>query len=195
MKNPRALSSLSPEQSQCSNDRGRVSLKWLHFCPMIVTRTLMVPIYNIPLTNVLLYKISNTQQSWKNFSKHPYILTIFFFLGFYLFIFRQRGRERGREGKKHQCVVASHAPPTGDLGRNSGTCPDWKSNQRPLGSQARTQSTKPHQPRLYSPSFSTLKFLITNTSIHPVTNSSYFFRHFQVFCRDQYADCPPNTSA
>ena len=34
----------------------------------------------------------------------------FFFLRLYLFIFRERGREGEREGEKHQCVVASHAP-------------------------------------------------------------------------------------
>ena len=34
---------------------------------------------------------------------------------FYLFIFRERGREGEREGEKHQCVVASLAPPTGGL--------------------------------------------------------------------------------
>ena len=33
-----------------------------------------------------------------------------FFKRFYLF-FRERGRKGEREGKKHQCVVASHAPP------------------------------------------------------------------------------------
>ena len=43
-------------------------------------------------------------------------------LRFYLFIFRQRGREEGREGEKHQCVVASHTPPTGDLACNPGMC-------------------------------------------------------------------------
>ena len=32
-----------------------------------------------------------------------------------IFIFRERGREEEREGEKHQCVVASQAPPTGDL--------------------------------------------------------------------------------
>ena len=42
-----------------------------------------------------------------------------------LFIFRKRGRER----EKHQCVVASCAPPTGDLGCNPGMCPDWELNQ------------------------------------------------------------------
>ena len=39
---------------------------------------------------------------------------------FYLFIFRERGREIEREGEKHQCVVASHMPPTGDLAHNPG---------------------------------------------------------------------------
>ena len=37
-------------------------------------------------------------------------------------------------------------PPTGDLARNPGMCPDWESNQGPLASQASTQSTEPHQP-------------------------------------------------
>ena len=41
-----------------------------------------------------------------------------FFLRFYLFIFRERGREGEREGEKHQCVVASRAPPTGHLACN-----------------------------------------------------------------------------
>ena len=40
-----------------------------------------------------------------------------------LFIFRQRVREGGREGEKHQCVVASHVPPTGDMAHNLGMCP------------------------------------------------------------------------
>ena len=58
---------------------------------------------------------------------HPrYIFFFFCFLKIiYLFIFRQRGRDREREGEKHQCVVASHVPPTGDLARNPGMCPDW----------------------------------------------------------------------
>ena len=39
---------------------------------------------------------------------------------FYLFIFRERRREGEREGENHQCVVASHMPPTGDLAHNPG---------------------------------------------------------------------------
>ena len=33
----------------------------------------------------------------------------------HLFIFRERGKEGEKEGEKHQSVVASHVPPTGDL--------------------------------------------------------------------------------
>ena len=54
------------------------------------------------------------------------------------FIFRE-GREREREGEKHQCVVASHVPLTGDLACNPGMCPDWESNQLPFDLQAGTQ--------------------------------------------------------
>ena len=55
-----------------------------------------------------------------------------------------------REGEKHPCLVASRAPPTEDLAHNPGTCPDWELNQRPFGSQARTQSTEPHQPGYFN---------------------------------------------
>ena len=58
-----------------------------------------------------------------------------FFKRFYLFIFRQRGMEGEREGEKHQSVVASHAPHTGNLACIPGMCPDWELNQRPFGSQ------------------------------------------------------------
>ena len=58
----------------------------------------------------------------------------------------QRGRDGGKEGggERHQCVVTSHVPPTGDLACNPGMCPDWESNQWPFGSQAGTQSPEPH---------------------------------------------------
>ena len=59
----------------------------------------------------------------------------FCFYRFYLFIFRERGREGEREGEKHQCVVASHLPPTEDQAHNPGMCPDWEWNQQPFGYQ------------------------------------------------------------
>ena len=64
----------------------------------------------------------------------------------FIYLFLERGREGEREGEKHQCVVASHTPPTGDLAHNPGMCPDWELNWRPFGSQASAQSTEPHQP-------------------------------------------------
>ena len=54
---------------------------------------------------------------------------LFFFLRFYLFIFRERGKEGDREGEKYQCVAASPVPPTWDLACNSDMCPDWELNQ------------------------------------------------------------------
>ena len=56
-------------------------------------------------------------------SPPPREMFFFFFLRFYLFIFRERGKEGEREGEKHQCVVASHTPPTGDLASTPGMCP------------------------------------------------------------------------
>ena len=55
-----------------------------------------------------------------------------FFLRFYLFIFRERGREGEREEEKYPCVRNTslgcllHSP---DLARNPGMCPDRESNQ------------------------------------------------------------------
>ena len=83
-------------------------------------------------------------QETKFFSVHVSFLSFF---RFYLFTFREERERRKRE--KHQCVVAFHGPPTGDLAHNRGMCPDWESNQWPFGSQADTQSTEPHQPGPY----------------------------------------------
>ena len=47
-------------------------------------------------------------------------------------MFIEKGREGEREGEKHQCVVASGAPHTGDLAHNPAMCPDWESNLRPF---------------------------------------------------------------
>ena len=57
-----------------------------------------------------------------------------------------RGEGRKKEGEKHQCVVASHVPPTGDPTHNPGMCSGLELNQEPFGSQAGTQCTEPHQP-------------------------------------------------
>ena len=78
------------------------------------------------------------------------IFSLSLFLRFYLF-FRERRRDREREGEQHQGVVASRTPPTGDLACNPNMCPDWEWNRQPFGLQASTQSTEPHLPgRIFS---------------------------------------------
>ena len=49
---------------------------------------------------------------------------------FCLCIFLERRMKGGRKGEKHQCVIASYAPCTGDLAHNAGMCPDWELNWR-----------------------------------------------------------------
>ena len=74
------------------------------------------------------------------------IVLIFFkdFIYLFIYLFLERwGREGEREGEKHQCVVASLVPPTGDLAGNPGMCPDWESNLQPFRSQASAESTEP----------------------------------------------------
>ena len=80
------------------------------------------------------------------FHFYYYFFTFFLKNIFYLFIFRERGREGEREEEKHQWVVASLMPPMGDLACNPAMCPDWELNQRPFDLQAITQSIEPHQP-------------------------------------------------
>ena len=58
------------------------------------------------------------------------LLTLFKRFYLFIFIFRQRGREGEREGEKHQCVVASHASPTGDSAATQACAlsGNWTSN-------------------------------------------------------------------
>ena len=92
-----------------------------------------------------------------------------FFSRFYLINFR----EKGREEEKHQCMVASHAPPTGGLARNPGMCPDWEL----LGAQ----STEPHQPGRFIFFMSVYWFRASyNLLTSPLQMDSYVFS-FLVF--------------
>ena len=70
-------------------------------------------------------------QGWKVFC-----CCFFKILFIYVFIFREKRKEGERKGEKHQCVIASHVAPIGDLAHNPGMCPDWELNQRPFGSQS-----------------------------------------------------------
>ena len=73
---------------------------------------------------------------WRN----VYSGALLFFKKDFIYLFLERGREGERKGVKHRCVVACHAPATGDLAHNPGMCPDWESNWRPFGSQSSAQS-------------------------------------------------------
>ena len=67
---------------------------------------------------------------------------VLFFLKI-LFIFRQRRREGEREGEKHECVVASCSPPTGDLAHSPDVCLDWELNRLPFGSRRLSLNSHP----------------------------------------------------
>ena len=97
------------------------------------------------------------------------------------FIFKERGREGEREGEKHQCVVTSHMPPTGDLAQNPGMCPDWESNHWPFGSRVDAQSTEPHQPGLYFG-------LLISMSIFPPIPHSLDYSSF-IFFQNCFSSC------
>ena len=78
------------------------------------------------------YRILLEASPWveyRLFPCFPFILYFLFLKIIYLFIFREKGKEGQRKGEKHQSVVASHMPPTGDLSGNPGLCPDWESVQ------------------------------------------------------------------
>ena len=67
------------------------------------------------------------------------VLQVHFIKIFYLFIFREWGREREKEGEKHQHVAASHVPPNGDVAGNPGMFCEWQLNQQSFGSQVGAQ--------------------------------------------------------
>ena len=48
-------------------------------------------------------------------SEYRKTATEYFFKCIIYLLFRERGREGESEGEKHQCVVAPHTPPIGDL--------------------------------------------------------------------------------
>ena len=56
------------------------------------------------------------------------------------FIFTERGSEREREERNISVWLPLTCPLLGDLACNPGMCPDWESNQRPFGLQARSRS-------------------------------------------------------
>ena len=70
--------------------------------------------------------LSDSKIYLKNQSRQNRLVVFF---KYFIYLFLERGREGDREGEKHQCVVASCAPPTGNLACNPGMCPDQESTQ------------------------------------------------------------------
>ena len=102
---------------------------------------------------------------------------------FYLFIFKilfREGEGREKKGEKHQCVVVSCMPPTGDLACNTGMCPglalDW---WLPFGLWDNAQPTEPHQsgPEIY---FVIYKYGCTCFSVDTICLKNHFsLFHFE----------------
>ena len=76
------------------------------------------------------YKFLATPLLYCTLHPHSYSVTtyFYFFLKRFFNLFFREGKGE-RKGEKHQCVVASCIPPTGDLAHNPHMCPDWESNQ------------------------------------------------------------------
>ena len=70
-------------------------------------------------TQALHFKITKSQLKGPPRLSNKSTISAFFFLKIFW-----------KEGEKHQCVVASQAPPTGDLDRNPGMYSDWECNQQ-----------------------------------------------------------------
>ena len=73
-------------------------------------------------------------------------LTIFF-KGYYICIFREKGREGERDREKHPSV-ASHTCPTEDRTHNLGMGPDQELNQQLFTLWDNSQPTESHWPGL-----------------------------------------------
>ena len=91
---------------------------------------------------------SNTELVFKKFLESLFIyfnLRFFLKILFIYFLERGEGKEKERKRNINVWLLLVH-PLQGNLACSPGMCPDWESNQRPLGLQAGAQSTKPYQP-------------------------------------------------
>ena len=68
------------------------------------------------------------QRGEPSLSMPPSCVSVILFLKDFIHLFLEGGEGTEKEGEKHQCVVASHAPPSGNLVCNPGMCPEWESS-------------------------------------------------------------------
>ena len=97
---------------------------------------LATPTQALSLSNVLTRTQNNTYKTIN--------LYHFYFFKDFIYSFLER-----REGREKEIETSMWDRWIGGLAHSLGMCPDWESNRWPLGSQAGTQSTEPHWPRLY----------------------------------------------
>ena len=107
--------------------------------------------------------------------------TVTFILSFLkdlTYLFLERGEGREKEGERNIDVrekyqsVAPHTPPTRDLARNPGMCPDWESNQQ-------TGNPSVRRPELSPLSHTTQGRTVTFhfTAEHPAEHRKDVWRH------------------
>ena len=121
----------------------------------------------------------------------------FLFLLKIFFIYFESELKGEREGEKHwhvrdtsvHCLL--YTP--GDLTCNPDICPDWNSNQQPLGSQAGAHSTKPHQPGPYPNILITFNLSSFSFSIYlaPSTYFTFIYTFFFFFFFFLFIVCFP----
>ena len=109
-----------------------------------------------------------------------YLSPISFFSSKILLVYFYREGKGGGRRERNISVwqihrsVASHKPPTEDVARNPGMCPDWELNRWTFSLQAGTLSTEPHQPGLIS-NFIKLYALNVNRLLCINTSIMWFF--------------------
>ena len=109
-------------------------------------------------------------------------LVSFFFLRFYLFVFREGKGKKKRRGETSMCSCLMHAPLLGTWPTIKACALDWEWNRGPFGLQADTQSTEPHQPQLqsiFNVSLTHKKYLVSLVSGYK--NIKYQFQFSAVF--------------
>ena len=99
--------------------------------------------------------------------------------------FRERRREGERGGEKHQCVVASCAPHTGDLAHNLSMCPEWELNQQPFVCRQVLNPLSHTSQVPISILFHLVSCLLTLPSHYLSCFTSYFFKVYSMW-RHEY---------
>ena len=88
-------------------------------------------------------------QSQINVNEKPHSLaktTFFFFLlRFYLFLEKEREREKHQCGRHTSIICPLSAPQPQIKPHNPGMCPAWELNQQPFALRSDAQPTEPHQ--------------------------------------------------